>query len=83
MALQSKVEHKRKGVKWCSASSSTVSSAFSLLLELRLEVELVRAKTPKYHREMGPNTGFKSKCEIVNKLEAKYQLHECTGILDQ
>lgn len=31
---------------------------------------------------MSPNTSFKRRHEIENKLETNYWLHECTGILD-
>lgn len=53
-----------------------------MLLDLKLKIELVKAKQPKYQREIDLNTGFKSKCEIMNKLEVNYLLHDCTGILD-
>lgn len=65
-----------------SQHPALLSPRFSLLLKLKLKIALVRAKQPKYHREMGPNTSFKSKCEIVNKFRLHYQLPECGGILD-
>lgn len=61
-----------KGIEMVPSIHSTISSAFSLLLEHKLKTELARAKQTKYHREMYPNTSFRCRHEIENKLETNY-----------